>query len=107
LLVGSNVDLLGCPVMRLGEVSDVGRGEQVAWSAYTVDRQVAEGDKVVARWSVDAIQTGPFLGLPATGKSVHVTGINIFRIVDGRIVEGWHNLDVIGMLEQPGIAPSQ
>jgi predicted ester cyclase len=47
------------------------------------------------------------LGLPASGKSVHVTGINIFRIVDGCIVEGWHNLDVVGMLEQLGIAPSR
>ena len=34
---------------------------------FTVEDQVAEGDKVVTRWSVDATQTGPFLGLPATG----------------------------------------
>jgi steroid delta-isomerase-like uncharacterized protein len=74
---------------------------------FTVEDQIAEGDKVVTRWSVEATQTGPFLGLPASGKSVHVTGINIFRIVDGCIVEGWHNLDVVGMLEQLGIAPSR
>jgi steroid delta-isomerase-like uncharacterized protein len=73
---------------------------------FTVEDQVAEGDKVVTRWSVEATQTGPFLGLPASGKSVHVTGINIFRILDGQIVEGWHNLDVLGLLQQLGIVSS-
>ena len=73
---------------------------------FTVDDQVAEDDKVVTRWSVVATHSGPFLGLPPTGKTVHVTGINIFRIADGQLVEGWHNLDVLGLLRQLGIAPT-
>jgi steroid delta-isomerase-like uncharacterized protein len=73
---------------------------------FTVEDQIAEGNKVATRWSVEATQSGPFLGMPPSNKSIHVTGINIFRIVDGYIVEGWHNLDVLGLLQQLGVAPA-
>jgi steroid delta-isomerase-like uncharacterized protein len=72
---------------------------------FTVEDQVAEGDKVVTRWSVEATQSGPFLGMPPSDKTLHVTGINIFRFVDGYFVEGWHNLDTLGLLQQLGAVP--
>jgi steroid delta-isomerase-like uncharacterized protein len=73
---------------------------------FNVEDQVAEGDKVVTRWSVEATQSGEFLGMPPSGKTVHVTGINIFRIVDGYFVEGWHNLDTLRLLQQLGVNPT-
>src|SRR5689334_14359290 len=47
---------------------------------FTLNKLLAEGDLVAAHWSYVATNTGPFLGRPATGKSVTDTGINIFRI---------------------------
>jgi steroid delta-isomerase-like uncharacterized protein len=73
---------------------------------FTVEDQVAEGDKVVTRWSVEATQSGPFLGMPPSDTTIHVTGINIFRFVDGYFVEGWHNLDTLGLLQQLGAVPA-
>lgn len=73
---------------------------------FTVEDQVAKGERVVTRWSVESTHAGPLLGLAPTGKTVHVTGINIFRIADDQLVEGWHNLDELGMLRQLGLAPS-
>jgi len=65
---------------------------------------VAQGDKVVRRWVNEGTHAGSFLGLPPTGNHIRVTGINIERIVGGRIVEYWHNFDMLGWLEQLGVA---
>ena len=45
---------------------------------------------------------GDHLGMPASGKSVRITGITIARIRDKQIVEGWDNWDQLGMLKQIG-----
>ena len=68
----------------------------------TVEDVFAAGDRVALRWSGTMTHTGDTLGLPATGKTVHSTGITIARIVEGKIVEGWDNWDQLGMLEQIG-----
>jgi steroid delta-isomerase-like uncharacterized protein len=65
---------------------------------------IAEGDKVVRRWTIAGTHEGDFLGLAPTGRPVRVTGINVDRIVDGQIVEYWHNFDMLGWLEQLGVA---
>ena len=61
---------------------------------------IAEGDRVCLRWSCTCKHTGDALGIPATQKTVHVTGMSIIRIADGRMVEGWQNWDMLGMMEQ-------
>lgn len=53
-------------------------------------------DKVVLRWSARMTHQGDRLGIPATGKSVRLTGISIIRIVNGKIVAGWDNWDQLG-----------
>ncbi|HYP40714.1 MAG TPA: ester cyclase [Chloroflexia bacterium] len=63
---------------------------------------IAEGDQVLVRWTMSGIQVGPYLGLPATGRSFQVDGVNIFRIADGRIVERWSFYDVPSFLAQVG-----
>jgi predicted ester cyclase len=50
---------------------------------------IAEGDKVVIRWTLSSTHTGPWLGISPTGRSFCVSGIDIFRIVDGKLVELW------------------
>ncbi len=55
-----------------------------------VEDMVAEGDRVVVRYSLYGTHTGDFYGAAPTGKAVHVSGIEIFRIEDGMLAEFWH-----------------
>ena len=67
---------------------------------------IAEGDKVVARFTLRGTHKGEFMGVPSTGKQVTMTGIQIVRTADGRIAENWINLDALGMLQQLGVIPA-
>ena len=71
-----------------------------------VEDVVAEGDKVVVRFSGTGTHQGEFFGIPPTGKPIKSTGINIFRIEDGKIVEHWNNADDLGVMQQLGVFPS-
>ncbi len=73
---------------------------------FTMDEPIAEGDRVAYRWTARGTQTGPAFGVPPTGRSCVVTGTNIARIVDGKIAEEWGNWDLLGMLQQLGVAPA-
>lgn len=64
---------------------------------------VAEGDKVVSRWTTRATHRGKWMGIAPTGKQVVGSGIIIWRIVDGRVVERWNNYDALGLLRQVGM----
>ncbi len=72
----------------------------------TIDDIIAEGDRVVIRWHSSGTHEGELMGIPASGKVAHTTGIGIDRIVDGRIVESWTNWDTLGMLAQIGALPA-
>jgi steroid delta-isomerase-like uncharacterized protein len=73
---------------------------------FTIEEQVAEGDRVVTRWTARGTHTGEFQGLPPTGKQVRITGTDIDRIVDGKAVECWTNMDELGLLQQLGALPA-
>ncbi|GAB2784614.1 ester cyclase [Rhabdobacter roseus] len=68
--------------------------------------ELAEGDKVVSRWSYVATNTGEFLGRPATHLPVTDRGIDIFRLENGKIVEMWVAQDSLGLLQQMGVLPA-
>lgn len=71
-----------------------------------MDLIVAEGDKVVVRGTVSGTHTGAdFFGVPASGKRLAWTGTDVSRVVDGKIVERWLNADIIGLMQQLGLAP--
>jgi steroid delta-isomerase-like uncharacterized protein len=70
-----------------------------------IDDQIAEGDKVVTRWTATGRHDSDLFGMPATGKDVEFTGIDIDRIENGRIVEEWVNWDTLGLLYQLGVIP--
>lgn len=72
----------------------------------TVEDLVAEGEKVVARWTWRGTQQGEFQGIPPTGKQVVGSGISIHRIADSKIAEAWVNFDTLGMLQQLGVIPA-
>lgn len=67
---------------------------------------IAEGNKVVIRWVMGGIQTGKYAGIPPTGQAFTISGISIYRIEDGKIVEDWSNTDMLGLMQQLGAIPS-
>ena len=70
-----------------------------------VEDMIAEGDKVVARVTASGTHHGEYLGIAPTGNRVEVSGIDILRIVDGKVVEHWGNYDDLGTLQQLGAIP--
>lgn len=68
-----------------------------------VEDIIAEDDKVVGRFVVSGTNTGPFMGMPATGKTFTYDEIAIVRFKDGKIVEHWAEMDSMGMMQQLGV----
>lgn len=67
---------------------------------------IAEGDRVVERWTNSGTYTGvPFFGTPPNEKRFSVSGTSIYRIANGRIVEHWGEMDFLGLLQQLGLIP--
>lgn len=64
---------------------------------------IACGDTVVGRWKASATHTGPLPGVAPTGKRITIGGITIYRIANGKIVEAWEQLDMLGMWQQLGV----
>ncbi len=73
---------------------------------FIIDDLLAEGDKVVSRYTAHGTHRGSLQGIAPTGKQVTVTGITINRIANGKVVESWLNFDALGMLQQLGVIPT-
>jgi len=73
---------------------------------FTIDDMIAEGDKVVVRWTNNGTNVGDFLGIPATGRSFSTAGIDIYRVEGGKLAEHWHVVDVFGQMIQLGLIPA-
>lgn len=71
----------------------------------TTNDLIAEGDKITKIWTAKGIHKGELMGIPATGKPIHIKGIEVFRISDGKIAELWASMDNLGMLQQLGVIP--
>jgi steroid delta-isomerase-like uncharacterized protein len=70
-----------------------------------IEDVIVEGERMAMRWTFTGTQSGDFVGIPASGKALTLTGISIIRIKEGRIAEGWDGYDALGMLRQLGVAP--
>ena len=73
---------------------------------FSILDQIAEEDKVASRWTICGTHKGEFEGIPPTGKQIEMTGITIFRITNGKLIDGWTNEDVLGMMQQLGAVPA-
>ena len=67
---------------------------------FQVEDLVAQGNRVVARWTLTGTQQAGFQGRPAAGRHLAITGMSPFHIQDGRIQEIWVNMDRLGMQDQ-------
>ncbi len=74
----------------------------------TVEDAMAEGEKVVTRWTLRGTHQGEIEEFgPPTGRQMELKGITIHRIEDGKIVEEWERYDNLSILQQLGLAPEQ
>ena len=73
---------------------------------FGVNDIIAEEDRVVVRNTFQGTHKGELMGIPATGKHITTTGISIFRIANGKIVEHTSNNDDLGLLQQLGVVPA-
>jgi predicted ester cyclase len=74
-------------------------------SQVTTDDLIADGDEVVERFTFRGTNKGSFMGAPPTGKQVTATGMSVFRIANGKIVEHWGENDSLGVMQQLGLVP--
>ncbi len=71
-----------------------------------VEQLVAEGDIVVERFTASGTHRGELMGVPPTGKTIVLPGVNVFRIEGDRIVERWGRLDELRLMRQLGLVPT-
>jgi steroid delta-isomerase-like uncharacterized protein len=72
---------------------------------WTIEDLIAEGDKVVACWTISGTHRGEYLGIPATNKKVSVDGITIHHIANGKIMDSYSNWDALSMMQQLEVVP--
>jgi predicted ester cyclase len=72
---------------------------------YAVKDEIAQGDRVVHRWIARGTHAGEYRDIPPTGKQVTIQGISIYRVAGAKMVEGWTNADMLGLLQQLGTVP--
>lgn len=73
---------------------------------WVIDEMVAEGEKVVTRFHWTGTHRDTFLGIPATGKSVAVTGVVIDRLEAGKMADSRMLMDTLGLMQQLGVLPA-
>lgn len=74
----------------------------------TLEAIIQEGDRLAVQWSAQATHTGAFRGIAPTDKAVSYAGINIYRVVDGKIAEELYSGDRLGLWQQLGkVEPSE
>ena len=71
-----------------------------------VEDQVAEGDRVAGRYTMRGTHQGELMGIPPTGKPVSISAMDVIRVGDGRLVEHWGQIDMLGMMQQLGVVPA-
>ena len=79
---------------------------------FTIDDQLAEGDKVTTRWTGRGTHSGPYRGfpqaanpIPPSGRPVEFSATDIYLIRDGKIAEEWNTMEEILILQRIGALP--
>lgn len=108
-LIATNVTLRNPPAV-LHSLEEYKKGMAAFHTAFpdlhfTVEEVIAEGDKVVVRWSLRGTHLGNYQGRPPTGKTVSVTGMSLFRLADGKIQAITVSMDRLGQWQQLGWLP--
>jgi steroid delta-isomerase-like uncharacterized protein len=71
----------------------------------TVDDVIGEGNLTYLSWHGEGTHTGELMGIPPTGKKVHVTGMDILKLKSGKIKERWAEVNALSLMQQLGVIP--
>ena len=87
------------------EVIEIGKMIHSAFPdiTFSIEELIAEGDRVVVRFIITGTHSGEWFDIPATGNKFEHSGISISRIENGKVVEGWREIDMLGLYEQLGM----
>jgi predicted ester cyclase len=101
LLAADAIDRSG-PIAAIGSETFKARARGVH-AAFTdvevvVDALLVEGDTMAWRWTLTGVHSGPLHGIAATGRRVTLKGMNVQRLVDGKVVEHWSIADQLGLV---------
>ena len=72
-----------------------------------IEDLIAEGDRVVVRWTGGGTHRGEFSGIPPTNQQVTIEGIEIYRYQGGKRVETWRQFDTMRVAQQLGVIPTR
>ncbi len=72
---------------------------------FELHEMIAEGDRVVIRWTLRGTHLGKWNEIPATYKTVEITGMTLYRTADGKLAEMYNEWDSLGLLRQLGLLP--
>ena len=72
----------------------------------TVEDVIGEGDKVATRGTMRGTHQGEFMCIPAGGNRIEVPYTDIWRVEDGKGVENWVQMDMVGLMRQTGAIPA-
>lgn len=73
----------------------------------TVEETIAEGEKVVACWTISGTHKGEYVGIPATGRKISFEGITVHHIKNGKILDSYTRWDALGLMQQLGAIPAR
>jgi len=80
-------------------------GSNIAFESFELGELIAEGDKVVTRWTARGTHQGELMGVAPSGNRAEVSGMTINRVSGGKIAETWTNFDALGLMQQIGAIP--
>ena len=72
----------------------------------TIDELLADGDTVTKRWTYHATHTGDLSGMLPTGKHITMSGLELFRLANGKLAECWLSYDNLSLMHQLGVIPA-
>ena len=102
--VGHGQTLDGSDIVGPAHFKEFWRIFRAAFTSIHVDihQMIEQGETAMAQWTITMTHTGPFLGIPASGKRITAKGMSIQRFVGGKIVEAWDNWDQLAVMTQLG-----
>lgn len=72
---------------------------------FVIEDMLSDGDRVAVRWTMRAVHRGEYMGAPATGRQVTISGTSIYRLAGGKVAAAWVSSDDLGLLRQVGAVP--
>jgi predicted ester cyclase len=73
---------------------------------FTLHEVICEDDTAVVYWTNSGTHQGDFMGIPPTGRTVSISGVDVHRLRGGRLAEHWHVIEELQMLQQLAVIPA-